>query len=338
MDSLAFFVDFLNSDDQNMSSLDYPFVKNESGVYVIDLLNLKKSYSGATYDRLGCGFSAYNGNTDQADYVVVDNGDGTYAIEIKIMLSESVKNRLRTATHENRPKIGFGIVLQDDKNSNGVYEYDEGLDERQLVENVAINAVWHNLVMLPTKDGHLQPLTYDSPRWLSTLVLADGASLAKVESVKVTADKTVALQGETVSASAVVLGFDVSQNVVWSILNAKSADTSITDKGVLKIAANETAEKIVIVATAADDKTITGQFEISIESKTTESSDDSSSDPSQQPSDTSSTGKPDSITSGSTPATGGSSEQLIWIAIALAAAAVLAAGVIVVVQRKTYKE
>ena len=119
------------------------------------------------------------------------------------------------------------------------------------------------------------------------------------------------------SASAVVLGFDVSQNVVWSILNAKSADTSITDKGVLKIAANETAEKIVIVATAADDKTITGQFEISIESKTTESSDDSSSDPSQQPSDTSSTGKPDSITSGSTPATGGSSEQLIWIAICL---------------------
>lgn len=172
MDSLTFIIDFLNEDDEEVSSADYSFTENESGVFVIDLLNLEKSNSGAVYDRLGCGFAAYNGNTDKADYVLIDNGDGTYEIEIKIALSDSVKQRLSQATDQERPEIGFGIVLQDDKNSNGVYEYEEGLGECQLVENTSINTVWHNLVMVPTDDGHLQPITYDSPRWLSTLVLA----------------------------------------------------------------------------------------------------------------------------------------------------------------------
>ena len=174
MDSLTFIIDFLNSDDQEVSSPDYPFQENESGVFVLDFLNLENSRSRMVYDRFGCGFASYNGSTDLADYVLIDHGGGKYEAEFRIALSDSVKQRLSAATEDCRPEIGFSIILQDDKNCNGVYEYEEGLDECQLVENVSVNSVWHNLVMVRTDDGHLQPVTCDSPRWLSTLVLAAG--------------------------------------------------------------------------------------------------------------------------------------------------------------------
>ncbi len=266
-DNIVFFFDFLNTDTENTATNEYRFVENESGIFLIDALNLQQSSDGRIYDKLGGGFAAFNGNKSKADYVVVKNETG-YQVELKIALSDSLKQKLAVSSETNRPEIGIGAMIMDDQDNNGAWDYEKS--DKIICSSSLITNMWSTMQFVRTENGHLQVNADTSPRWLSRMTL-DYAP--------------------------------------------EDTSSSSTSSG------------------------STSQTESEVES--TPGSQESSSEQTQStslPTDQSQVADTVSAASESSPTTGSASEQLIWIAIALAAAAVLAAGVIVIVQRKTYKE
>lgn len=168
-DSIAFYFDFLNTDDENVASNAYPFVTGESGVFYIDSLGLKTANSGAAYQKLGAGFAAYNGDSSLADYVVVQTENG-YDVELKIALSDSLKAKLAASTEEERPEIGIGAMIVDDIHNNGGWDYENG--DKLTCSSSLVSNLWNATAFTRTENGDLQIECYSSPRWLSKMVLA----------------------------------------------------------------------------------------------------------------------------------------------------------------------
>ena len=87
---------------------------------------------------------------------------------------------------------------------------------------------------------------------------------AGVESVEVTSEIGFAVQGKTLALQAQVTGSgEVSQDVTWTVSGGKSG-TAIDEKGLLTVAADETAKKLTVTAASAADQTVSGSLELKI--------------------------------------------------------------------------
>ena len=87
----------------------------------------------------------------------------------------------------------------------------------------------------------------------------------KVTEVKVTPNENVVVKpGEELQFAAEVVGEDLfSTDVVWSVKDNQSENTTISNKGLLKIAEDEAAEKVVVEAKAKDDASKVVTIEVS---------------------------------------------------------------------------
>lgn len=83
------------------------------------------------------------------------------------------------------------------------------------------------------------------------------------DKVTVSADTTVAVQGKTTQLTAKVLVDGVSQQVEWTVTGGK-AGTSVDASGLLTVAADETAETLIVTAAAADDPSVTGSLQLTV--------------------------------------------------------------------------
>ncbi|MGI6260904.1 MAG: sugar-binding protein [Acutalibacteraceae bacterium] len=261
-DGITFFFDFLNTDNENTAVNEYRFVEEESGIFLIDALNLQQSSDGRIYDKLGGGFASFNGDKSKADYIVVATETG-YHVELKIALSDSLKQRIAASNEMNRPEIGIGAMLMDDQNNNGGWDYEKS--DKIVCSSSLITNVWNAMQFIRTEDGHLQVSADASPRWLSRMTLD------------------------------------------YAPENSSSSTPP---------------------ASSSQPESIPGSPDSSSEEETEVSS----------PAGESETSAVSPAGSEVNPATGGVSGRMIWIPVVLATAAVFAAGVIVMIQRKTYRE
>ncbi len=133
LDGVQFFFDFLNTDTASSTAASYPFVAGESGYIIADLAasdHLRAD--GSAIARSHQGFSSYWGDPSKLDYRTVRTDQG-YNVELRIALSDSVKQRL--ANQETDILIGGGFQVNDDTN-------DDGVRERLSLSNGLINSAW----------------------------------------------------------------------------------------------------------------------------------------------------------------------------------------------------
>ena len=96
------------------------------------------------------------------------------------------------------------------------------------------------------------------------VVMKDAVSVP-VTAVRVTPDPAFAALGESVAFRAEVEGEgSPSQQVLWSVAGQTSADTSIDESGLLRVAADETAETLTVTARATADEKVAGRVEVSL--------------------------------------------------------------------------
>ncbi len=86
--------------------------------------------------------------------------------------------------------------------------------------------------------------------------------------VSITPEIAEMFAGETLQFKEEVTGDKVSYKAVrWEVLNATSQNTQITPGGLLKVGEDETAEKIIVKATAMYDETTSAEVEVTIKKK-----------------------------------------------------------------------
>lgn len=210
-DSITFYFDFLNTDTENTASNQYPFVDGESGLFLIDSLALEAASSGAAYNKLGAGFASYNGNSNLADYVVVQTEEG-YNVELKIALSDSLKAKIEAASEEDQVEIGFGAMIVDDTHNNGGWDYENG--DTLTCSTSLVSNLWAATTFARNAQGDLQLECYASPRWMSKMVLKygedvdDSDTLGEGYTASISTTETVACVGDTVKVNVKVASKD----------------------------------------------------------------------------------------------------------------------------------
>lgn len=85
-----------------------------------------------------------------------------------------------------------------------------------------------------------------------------------IDSIEIIDPKQIIWPGASLTISATVTGTQTNKKVTWSISGNVSAGTTISDTGELKIARDETAEKITVTATSVADPTKSGSRELTI--------------------------------------------------------------------------
>lgn len=85
-----------------------------------------------------------------------------------------------------------------------------------------------------------------------------------IDSIEINDPKQIIWPGASLTISATVNGTQTNKQVTWSISGNASAGTTISDTGKLKIASDETAEKITVTATSVADPTKSGSRELTI--------------------------------------------------------------------------
>lgn len=111
---------------------------------------MQQSSDGRIYDKLGGGFASFNGDKSKADYIVVATETG-YHVELKIALSDSLKQRIAASNEMNRPEIGIGAMLMDDQNNNGGWDYEKS--DKIVCSSSLITNVWNAMQFIRTEDG-----------------------------------------------------------------------------------------------------------------------------------------------------------------------------------------
>ncbi len=167
-------------------------------------------------------------------------------------------------------------------------------------------------------------------------VLTAAEKVPSVERVTVTAPASEVKPGANLQLSAEVAGSNVTQNVIWRVEGAASAQTDISANGLLTVGRDETATSLTVVAMSGDDDTVKGTFTVTVRANGT-SGTPSEGGSSENPSQCGSSGTPSqgdqsgtSSNGQGTPATGANAS--LWLVIVFFALSLAAAGSVVIEQ------
>lgn len=211
-----------------------------------------------TYEARHAGYVDEKGNVDIAKYLadpssvelIINNQILTMTVDKKLGLNENRKIDL--------PKI-FNQIEQIDyfNTSFGVNSY---------FGNVTSDG--KQVLLDTTREGNRTANVYITGTSLGfgtncTIHYEVGAM--QPISVRITPEIAEVLVGKTQQFKAEVTGDNISyKGVTWEIIGAVSAETKISDEGLLTVAVDETAEKVTVKATSVYDITKSAEAEVTI--------------------------------------------------------------------------